>query len=416
MTAKRVIIAVLASAALGLAIWQAASTGWARTLGEDADRTNDAAAADRAVSLSPSDAETHASRGGVLQRTDDYPRAVTEFQRAVALRPRDYYLWMMLGVTEDQNGNQQTALAALKQAVSLAPTYAKPRWQLGNLLLRMGQADQAFVELQRAASDNPELLPNVIDLAWGIYGGDKNAVLGVVPPQTDAARLELAIFFARHQQPSTAADQFLSVGAAPGEKSVVLLTELLAARAFGDAYRVWARIHGLSAADAVGTIRDAGFESPVTVGESGFGWQITPDVPNVTMTIDATEHQDGAKSLRIEFRGNSNPSQAVLTQIILVKPQTKYQLSFAAMGRDLVSAGLPLITVRDLSDSAHALLGQSESLRSGVTGWRELSFDLTTGAKTEAILLSVERQNCNADPCPAFGAISLDAFSIGGQK
>ena len=145
-------------------------------------------------------------------------RAVTEFQRAVQLRPRDYYLWMLLGVTEDQNGDQQTALAALKQSVSLAPTYAKPRWQLGNLLLRMGQTDQAFAELRRAASDNPELLPNVIDLAWGIYGGDVNAVLAVVPPQTDAARLELAIFFARHQQSSTAADQFPFSRSRAGQK------------------------------------------------------------------------------------------------------------------------------------------------------------------------------------------------------
>src|SRR5438552_5983075 len=77
MNTKRVIIAVLASAAMAWAAWQAASTGWARTLGEGADRTNDTAAADRAVFLSPSDAETHAVRGGVLQRTEDYPRAVT---------------------------------------------------------------------------------------------------------------------------------------------------------------------------------------------------------------------------------------------------------------------------------------------------------------------------------------------------
>src|SRR5258706_9524734 len=119
MNPKRVIVAVLASAALAWATWEAASTGRARTLGEDADRTNDTAAADRAVSLSPSDAETHAARGGVLQRTEDYAQGVTEFQRAVQLRPRDYYLWMMLGVTADQNGDQQTALAALKQSVSL---------------------------------------------------------------------------------------------------------------------------------------------------------------------------------------------------------------------------------------------------------------------------------------------------------
>jgi Tfp pilus assembly protein PilF len=412
MTTKRIIIAVLASVLCSWAIWQAASTGWARTLGEYAEKTNETAAADRAVTLSAADAETHYVRGGVLQQTNDYSQAVEEFRRAIQLRPRDYYLWLALGIAEDQNGDQQAALRDLKQSAALAPTYAQAPWQLGNLLLRMGQPDQAFVELRKAAATNPTVLPNVIDLAWGIYGGDVSAVLAVVPPQTNAARLELAIFFARHQQSTAAADQFLSAGAAPSTKAEALLAELLTAKAFGDAYRVWARMHAVSSADPVATMRDAGFEGPVTVGEAGFGWQITPDIPNVTMSVDATEHQSGSKSLRIEVRGNSNPSQPLLTQLIMVKPRTKYHLSLAAKGRDLVSAGLPIITVRDLSDSRNAMLGQSPPLRSDVTGWRDFSIDITTGVKTEAILLSVERQNCNADPCPAFGTLWLDSFAI----
>jgi tetratricopeptide (TPR) repeat protein len=412
MNTKRLIIAVLASAALAWAAWQAASTGWARTLGESADQTNDAAAADRAVSLSPSDAETHAARGGVLQRTDDYPRAVTEFQRAVQLRPRDYYLWMLLGVTEDQNGDQQTALAALKQSVSLAPAYARPRWQLGNLLLRMGQTDQAFAELRRAAFDNPELLPNVIDLAWGIYGGDVNAVLAVVPPQTDAARLELAIFFARHQQNSTAADQFLSAGALPSAKSEALLAELLTARAFGDAYRVWARMHGLPATDAIGTIRDPGFEGPITVGESGFGWQIVPDIPNVAMSIDEGAHQSGARSLRVDFHGDSNPQSPLLTQIILVKPLTHYHLGLAALTKDFVSAADPVFTLTDTSDPKSAVLGQSPPLRSDANVWRDFVIDFTTNADTRAITIALTRQTCTNNPCPAIGTVWLDSFLI----
>ena len=412
MNTKRVIIAVLASAALAWATWQAANTGWARSLGEDADRTDDAAAADRAVSLSPSDAETHAARGGVLQRTDDYPRAVTEFQRAVQLRPRDYYLWMLLGVTEDQNGDQQMALAALKQSVSLAPTYAKPRWQLGNLLLRMGQTDQAFAELRRAAFDNPELLPNVIDLAWGIYGGDINAVLAVVPPQTDAARLELAIFFARHKQSSIAADQFLSARAAPDRKAEALLAELLTARAFGDAYRVWARTHGLPATDAFGTIRDGGFESVITVGESGFGWQISPDVVDVTMSIDEGAHQSGARSLRVDFHGNSNPQSPLLTQIILVKPLTHYHLGLAALTKDFVSAADPVITLTDASDPKNAVLTQSTPLRSDANVWRDFVIDFTTNANTQAITITLARQPCTNNPCPAFGTVWLDSVSV----
>src|SRR5258708_2668515 len=400
MKTQRVIIAVLASAALSWATWQAASTGWARTLGEDADRTDDAAAADRAVSLSPSDAETHAVRGEVLQRIDDCPRAVAEFQRAVQLRPRDYYLWMMLGVTEDQNGDQQTALFALKQSVSLAPTYAKPHWQLGNLLLRMNQIDQAFAELRRAASESSELLPNVIDLAWGVYGGDVNTVLTIVPPETDAARLELAIFFARHQQSSIAADQFLAAKVAPARKAEVLLAELLTSRAFGDAYRVWAPMHGLPPTGATGAIRNAGFESPITVDEAGFGWQIALDVTNVTMSIDTAEHQSGSKSLRIEFHGNSTPSQPLLTQLILVKPLTHYRLGLAALTKDFVSAADPVITLTTSSNPKNAAPAKTTALPPDPTVGRDFTPNFTTTPTTKPTQLTPTTPPCPTHPVP----------------
>lgn len=412
MKPRRIIIAVLASAALVWAIWQAENTGRARALAEEADQTDDLAGADRAVKLSASDPDTHAVRGGVLQRAGEYAQAVTECRRAVQLRPRDYFLWMLLGVTEDLNNDQDAALAALRHSVSLAPTYARPRWQLGNLLLRAGQTDQAFVELGKAAVGDSELLPNVIDLAWGIYHGDMIAVQAAVPLRTDAARIEFAIFLARHKQNKAAADQFAFVHDASSNRSEALLSELLTARAFADAYRVWAQMRGASATDAIGSVRNGGFEEPLTVGESGFGWQIVPDIANVKMSVDGTEHQSGSKSVRIEFGGNSTPSQPLLTQLVLVKPLTRYHLSFAAMSRDIVSAGLPVVILKDASDTAAALLGQSAPLRSDAAGWRDFSIDIVTGAKTETILLSVERQNCSTAPCPAFGTMWLDSVSI----
>ena len=379
-------------------------------MGESALEAAQIAKADKAVRLLPGDAEPNCVRAVLLARSEDYAQAQLEVETAVQLRPRDYSIWLLLGITRDQNQDQEGALVAFRQSTALAPAYAHPHWLLGNLLLRMAQTDQAFVELRKAAASDPTLLPNVIDLAWGIYHGDVNAVLASIPPQTDAARLELAIFFARHKQSSAAADQFLSARDVSSSRSQVVLTELLTTLAFSDAYRVWARMHGLSATDPLGAVRDGGFESALTVGEAGFGWQIAPDIPNVTMTVDAAEHHSGSKSLRIEFRGNSTPPQPLLAQLILVKPQTKYHLTFAAMGRDIVSAGVPVITVRDASDSARVLLGQSPPLRSDVAGWRDFSIDITTGARTEAIYLSVERQNCNADPCPAFGTLWLDSF------
>jgi len=415
---KRVLIATLASLACSWAIWEAARTGIARTSAERAELTAEIGAADRAVKLAPNDAEAHFARGEVLQSREDYSGASVEFERAVQLRPRDYFLWLMLGVTRDQNQDQEGALRALRQAVALAPSYAPPRWQLGNLLLRMGQYDEAFAEMRRAAIGNPKLWPNVIDLAWGIYDGDVDAVVRVIQPQNEEARRSLALFLARHNQAAAALDQFRQTAISAKAKNETLLDELLKARAFNEAYEVWATIHGLSLRTLPdGRVsdtgfRDGGFEEPITVGQPGFGWQITPSVGNGTMSVDTNEHQSGSRSLRIDFRGNSSPTSPLLTQSVLVKPRTHYRLSFAAQSREFVSASLPVITVTDASDPKNTVFAQSPPLSSDKNGWHEFALDFTTGAQTLAMTISLSRQSCAQDPCPAFGVLWLDSFSI----
>jgi tetratricopeptide (TPR) repeat protein len=427
MNPKRSIIAVLAAALCSWGIWEAARIGIARTLveyatGERRDNVpvfvatraavSDAkGAADRAVGWLPADAETHAGRADVLQRLGDYPPSRDEFQRAVQLRPRDYYLWMLLGVTRDQNDDQAGALRALRQSAALAPWYAPPRWQLGNLLLRMGQWDQAFVELRRAAESNPSLWPNVDDLAWGIYGHDSDAVVTVIQPETDTARMSLALFFARHNQGAAALAQFRATAVKSDQKAESLLDELLKARAFTEGYEVWAHLHGDASGDPA-AIRDGGFEGVLTVGQTGFGWQIRPDLVNVTMSIDEGEHQSGARSLRMDFRGNSNPTSPLVTQIILVKPLTHYHLGLSALSKDFISAADPVITLVDSSDPKNAVLAQSPSLLSNPGVWREFAIDFTTNPDTHAITITLARQACANDPCPAFGTVWLDAVLL----
>ena len=426
MNTRRFIIAILATALCAWGIWQAARVGFARTLVQYASNQRDniavlvaaragvsdaKGAVDRAVALLPADAETHAGRADVLQRLEDYPQAREEFERAVQLRPRDYYLWMMLGVTRDQNEDQEGALRALRQSAALAPSYAPPRWQLGNLLLRMGQLDQAFVELHRAAESNPSLWPNVDDLAWGVYGHDADAVVRVIQPATDTARMALALFFARHHQGAAALDQFRSTVVKSDKKTESLLDELLKAKAFTEGYEVWAHLRGVPLTDA-GTIRDGGFEGVLIVGQTGFGWQITPDVVNVTMSIDEGEHQSGARSLRTDFRGNSNPTAPLLTQIVLVKPLTRYHLGLFALSKDFVSAADPVITLIDASNPKNAVLARSPPLLSNPNVWREFAIDFTTNADTHAITITLARQACTNDPCPAFGTVWVDSVSV----
>src|SRR2546425_468435 len=54
------------------------------------------AAADESIRLSPADAEAHFVRAEIFKTTGVITQAVTELERAVALRPRDYFLWLEL--------------------------------------------------------------------------------------------------------------------------------------------------------------------------------------------------------------------------------------------------------------------------------------------------------------------------------
>jgi hypothetical protein len=427
---RRIIIAGLASALCGWGIWQTARVGLARTLDEYAvkgrrdmfaawalniARVDDPKAAeDRAVTLSPQDADGYSARGDVLQSIGDYPQSRDAFAQSLQLRPRDYYLWLMLGVTRDQSQDQEGALRALRQSVALAPSYAQPHWQLGNLLVRMGQTNQGFSELRQAATASPPLWPNVIDLAWGVYRHDAGAVVRVLHPETDADRIPLALFFARKNQSAAALDQFRqfqSIGSASRNSIQSLLDTLLQARAYPEGYEVWAHMKGLPLTSAV-EVRNGGFEEAIVVGESGFGWQIT-DVPNVTMSFDEGEHQSGKRSLRIDFRGNSSPTNPLLTQFVLVKPLTRHHVSVFVLSKDYVSAADPIITIVDASDPKGTVLAQSGPLRSDPAVWREFAIDFTTNAGTQAITIGVARQSCANNPCPAFGTVWLDSISIG---
>jgi hypothetical protein len=80
---------------------------------------------------------------------------------------------------------------------------------------------------------NPTLWPNVIDLAWGVYRHDAGAVARVLQPETNTARMALALFFARNDQSGAAIEQFRqfwqlrSPGAAADKNAQNFLDELL---------------------------------------------------------------------------------------------------------------------------------------------------------------------------------------------
>src|SRR4030095_6054668 len=180
-TTKSVSLLVL----LFVLLVSAARSGLSSLMTSYAAITSQVSPASTAVLVDANNPDAHYVRGTILEATD-LPAAVGEYFQAARARPDDYVLWLSLARARELNGETEGALAAARQAVPLAPDYAEPHYQLGNILLRAGQTEEAFKELRLAGASNPTLLPGVIDLAWRVSNGNVEFVVGAIKPASPA--------------------------------------------------------------------------------------------------------------------------------------------------------------------------------------------------------------------------------------
>lgn len=381
--------------------------GFARILATYAIAARNFLAANEAVRLSSSDAETHYARAALLKGAGFGAEAADELEKAIATRPRDYVLWIELGMTREELGDADGSVAALNEAVRLAPFYAMPRWQRGNVLLRMHRYDEAFEDLKLAARSNPAFVPNLIDLAWAFSQGDPAVAQELAEVNTPAMHSAFALYLARRGKATAALEQYKLAGSISSDKKRELLSTLLSNGAFPEAYEVWrADARGATA----GEIYDGSFEQPLAVDDSGFGWHVSPNIQGAQLSIDTQGPQDGAKALRIEFTGDSTPQTSLLSQLIVVQPNTSYQLTFFVRNEKLVTGGLPIVVVSDAGNQKS--LGRSAGFANEVRDWQQQTVSFTSGADTKAVALSMQRESCSTAPCPAFGTMWLDQFSL----
>jgi hypothetical protein len=303
-------------------------------------------------------------------------------------------------------------LIAFNEAVRLAPYYALPRWQRGNFLVRQGRLGEGFADLRYASASNPDYIPTLIDLSWGISKGDQKVAEDYAQITTSQMRLAFAEFLARQGKGREAVEQFALAGAVSDQTRDELVRHLMSANFFKEAFQIWSRDKAAASGDQGATvIYDGGFEGPLSFDEQGFGWRVVRSSQSVKLASDSSLRQNGSKSLLIEFLGDSNPDTPLLSQVILVKPSTRYRLNFAARTQEIVTGGLPIAVVTD-SAGSRKRLAESPPLAQKSTDWQVVSFDFPTEPGTVAITLSIQRKNCTTSPCPIFGSIWLDSFSI----
>jgi O-antigen ligase/tetratricopeptide (TPR) repeat protein len=414
-----------------LCVWAvsvAARGGLARLIAESAVQASRRAseeqlpdwrtAADQSIRLSALDPEAHAARGMLLLRSGEPSAAAAALEMAASLRPRDYQLWLQLAEARGRAGETAAARDALHEAVRLAPRYAAPHWRLGNLLLREGRVEEAFVELRQATGRSENFFRYAIYLAWNAFAGDVRAVEQALRPETAGERLMLARFFVKQGKVPEALQLWRAAGSVEEPERRAFINELLAAGRYPAAYEVWAgsrlakgEAGTPTAAAAVGVrnlIVEGSFEGDVRFDELGFGWQFTL-TPAVQVSLDADQPRTaGGRSLRINFAGEA---ATVLSQLVIVEPNTSYQLRFAARTREVVTGGLPILVVTE-AGQAQLPLAKSAPLSAGTSDWRDYTLEFKTANSTQAVIISLQRLPCSSAPCPIFGHLWLDDFSL----
>lgn len=407
----RILIGILAIVACLFLMQAAARVGFSRLIARYALIANSAAAADEAVRLSPSDPDTHRTRAIVFTRLQQPAEAVKSLERATSLRYRDDYLWIDLGNALEEVGDASGALAAMDQAVRWAPHYAHTHWQRGNVLLRAGRTPEAFGELRTAVAANRNYLPNMIDLAWGISREDIEATDKLLAIKNDAERLALIRYLANKGKGNEvkAQLQLLSAPLSQEDKDEVVRL-LFASRAFNEAFDLWTPTTDYRKP----SIFNGGFEDLKILSEPGFGgWFISHGQGKVRMSIDTSENFAGTRSLRLTFDGEWNPGTPLISQTILISPNTIYPVSFSLKTKELATGGPLMLTVNDAATGE--LLGKSDHFPS-TDSWVTLNFEFTTLETSKAAVIRLQRSNCNSSPCPIFGTVWLDEISIGQSR
>ena len=399
-----------------LAVWVPAVEGVSR-----------ASLAATAARLAPDDPQTHFTLARLGERSllpEELPASVARYERAAALSPNDYRLWVDLGRARSAAGDAAGAERALRRAVELAPNYTGPRWHLGNLLLRVGRTEEAFAELRRAGDADPVTYrPQVFNMAWGAFGGD-TARMRELAGDSAASRAALADYLVgRGRLDDALALWRESGGAKPTEEQIAagakLRQKLADAKRFHDALAV-ERVLRAAAASSSGAaglpeierVTNGGFEEAVgPAGRDLFGWQVAP-VAGAQVALDAGSPRGGAHSLRVLFESPGTLDFKHVSQLVAVRPSTRYRLEYFVRTDGLKATVTVRTSVADAADPAHTL-ASSEPLPMGATdGWRQVTIEFTTGPRTEAVTVAVRRDPCAEAVCPIFGRVWYDDFNL----
>lgn len=383
--------------------------GFSRHFLEVAVTNGSTTLAQAAIEYQPDDPDVYENCGKLFIEDGKFVEAARAFEQAISLREDDFQLWLELGNSRSRLKDFATAQTAYMKAITLAPSYSRPLAEMGEMLLNAGQRSRGFQFLTRAAELDNKRYPELMRMASAEFSDDPSSIEVALNPRDVKGKIIVTRYLIERRLVTANVRNFLSGNELSRSEKNDFIKQLLEQQDIATAHLVWTSGLGQTTFDSNQPVYDGGFEYLNTDENVGFGWQIDNNVVTTSVDADNKEMHSGSGALQVKFAGNVDFNRSIVSQILKLNPHHKYRLKFFVLSRDLVSAGLPSIFIRE--ERSERTLGQSSSIRSTDGKWMEGNVSFET-SDIPFVRLDLRRTDCFTSPCPIFGEILLDDFSI----
>ena len=109
----------------------------------------------RAVALSPNDAEAHSNLGITLKNLGRLDDAAASYGKAIAIKPAHADAHSNLGNTLKELGRLEDAAASYSKAIAIMPAHAEAHYNLGLTLHELGRLEDAAASYNKAIAIKP---------------------------------------------------------------------------------------------------------------------------------------------------------------------------------------------------------------------------------------------------------------------
>ena len=367
-----------------------------------------------ATSLAPADPKPRwlaasAEKGNFSP--ENLERSVTLFEEVVRRSPNDFRWWIELGRAYEQAEQPENAEASFQKAVSLAPTYTFPHWQFGNFYLRQNRSDEAFAELRKTTERSVVYREQVFSLAWDYFDKDPQRVEELAADSPDV-RATLALFYAARGSADNALRVWNTLDEDHKSRHVDIAKRI--ARGLFEKQRfreslAFAVQTGIDPEAQSGTVTNGGFEKYLGgPDDTLFGWRVLRGEGKIDILPDTSIKFEGARSLRIGFKGYAKSELHNVLQFIAVEPGSRYRLSFMVRTDNLRSGGPPLVQV--ISGPDNVGIAATEPFAAGSTDWTPVSLEFTVPVNYDGVHIRTGRVTC--EQCPITGTLWYDNFQL----